>query len=147
MKPPEMRPHDRVDPIHYPVHVCAVRRTEGKYRYVDIADARGEVLTSVLYTDRTPGYHLTCMRTAQAIADALNLCEINIVTDGQPKAKPPGETYTGDLDHWKHRALNAEGRLRVASRELSNNSWDLSNYREEAQRRRDAEIGDQGGGG
>lgn len=51
------------------------------------------------------------------------------------------------LAYWKTRAFRAEARVKQLERQSSNDSWALSNYREDARRRRDAEIGEMGGGG
>lgn len=50
-------------------------------------------------------------------------------------------------EYWKARALRAEVLNRRLQQQASDDSWRISNYREEQQRRRDAEIGDMGGGG
>lgn len=72
-------------------------------------------------------------------------------------AIPPGPRPifgTGDLEamapdtrEWRERALNAERRVKELEQRLSDQGWELSAHREDAQRRRDAEIGRMGGGG
>lgn len=51
------------------------------------------------------------------------------------------------IAYWKIRAFRAEAKLRQMGTTMSNQSWELENHRQDAQRRRDAEIGQMGGGG
>lgn len=64
----------------------------------------------------------------------------------QMRQQPPSHT-PGTLEYWRERALVAEAQVRRLQQQASDDGWRLDNYRQEAQRRRDAEIGEMGGGG
>ncbi len=56
-------------------------------------------------------------------------------------------TTPGTIEYWRERALAAERQLAALHTEQTEAGWVLENYRQEAQRRRDREIGEMGGGG